>query len=142
MNSVLVLRLFDFFTYILQHKGETTDFLSLAPVSQITHISFLLEICITNIEIRHAVYVKNIAVVQKVSRWSLTADTWFRSLASICDVCGRVAVKQDFLEIFWPTPVSTIQPMLRTHSFVYHRHCKIIVELNITFHVSELVWGT
>jgi len=45
MNSVLVLKLFHFFTYISQQKGETIDILSL-PVCQINHIMFLLEICV------------------------------------------------------------------------------------------------
>jgi len=46
-------------------------------------------------------------------------------------VVDRVAVEQDFLQILWSTPVSTIQPMLRTDPFVYHRHSTIIAELNI-----------
>jgi len=49
-------------------------------------------------------------------------------------VVDRVAVEQDFLEILWSTPVSTIPPMLRTHPFISHRHCKIMAELNITLH--------
>ena len=57
-------------------------------------------------------------------------------------VVDRVAVEQDFREILWSTPVSTIQTMLRTHPFVYHRHCKITAELNVTLHISELLWGT
>lgn len=64
------------------------DFLFL-PVCQITHISFLSEIYVTNIEIRYAVNIKSIAVVQKVSRLSHTAYTWVRSLVSLCEVCDR-----------------------------------------------------
>ena len=48
-------------------------------------------------------------------------------------VVDRVAVEQDFLEILRSTPVSTIPLVLCFHPFVYHRHCKIITELNITF---------
>jgi len=96
-----------------------------------------------NIEISYALYIKSIAMVQKVSRRPLAADTWVRSLASkVRFVVDGVTVEQDFLQILWSTPVSTIQPTLRTDPFVYYRHCTIIADLNFTLHISELVWKT
>jgi hypothetical protein len=55
------------------------------------------------------------AMDQEVSHQPETAETWVRSQASPCEICGGKCERQVSLQVLWVSPVSIIPPMVHIH---------------------------
>ena len=63
------------------------------------------------------------------------ARVWYR--ISPCEICGeQSALGEVFLPVLQISPVSTIPPMLHTHSFTYHPHYIMFLSQYFSFPLS------